>query len=195
MRIDDVDCIASHQGEYDGTGADGVLDVSNRQRCASFVAIRSDMCVRSIVRIPVHYNHSELSKENSKLLKINFQQQILNLDLKFYCLQNHVVTARKRSLRRLCSYTCLSVILFTGKGSASVHAGIADSSLLGADPPWEQTRRSRPPPGEQTYSGGRYPPRSRHPTGRRPNLHSACWEIRATSGRYASYWNAYLLRD
>ena len=21
---------------------------------------------------------------------------------------------------------------------------------------------------------------------------SACWEIRATSGRYASYWNAYL---
>ena len=23
-------------------------------------------------------------------------------------------------------------------------------------------------------------------------LRSACWEIRATSGRYASYWNVYL---
>ena len=62
----------------------------------------------------------------------------------------------KRSLRRLCFYTCLSVILCTG-GSVSVHAGIAD------------------PPREQT------PPCS------------ACWEIQPTSGRYASYWNAYLL--
>ena len=26
-----------------------------------------------------------------------------------------IITARKRSLRRLCFYTCLSVILFTGK--------------------------------------------------------------------------------
>ena len=25
-----------------------------------------------------------------------------------------------------------------------------------------------------------------------PHHHSACWEIRATSGRYESYWNAYL---
>ena len=25
-----------------------------------------------------------------------------------------------------------------------------------------------------------------------PLLRSACWEIRATSGQYASYWNAYL---
>ena len=62
MRIDDVDCITGHQREYDGAGSHGVLNVPDRQRCASFVAIRSDMCVRSIVRIPVHYNHSELSK-------------------------------------------------------------------------------------------------------------------------------------
>ena len=34
------------------------------------------------------------------------------------------------------------------------------------------------PPGTR----GRYP----------PPQHSACWEIRATSGRYASYWNAIL---
>ena len=51
-------------------------------------------------------------------------------------------------------------------------------------------------------------PQSRHPLGSHPlgaytpwadtpmqtrPLHSAYWEIRATSGRYASYWNAYLL--
>ena len=69
------------------------------------------------------------------------------------------VTARKRSLRRLCFYTCLSVILFTGGGgSASVHAGI-------------------------------HPARSRDPQ----YMRSACSEIRTTSGRYASYWNAVFL--
>ena len=66
-----------------------------------------------------------------------------------------IFIARKRSLRRLCFYKCLSVHS-GGGGSTSVHAGI---------PPHEQT----PPPGSR-----------------------ACWEIRSTSGRYASYWNAIL---
>ena len=41
-------------------------------------------------------------------------------------------------------------------------------------------------------------PRSRHPPpeedtpGEQTPQYSACWEIRATSGRYASYWNAIL---
>ena len=55
---------------------------------------------------------------------------------------HNVITVRKRSLRRLCFYTCLSVILFTGVGvSVKVHAGIHP---LGADTPspWGQT-----PPG------------------------------------------------
>ena len=30
------------------------------------------------------------------------------------------------------------------------------------------------------------------PLGADPPLRSACWEIRSTSGRYASYWNAIL---
>ena len=34
------------------------------------------------------------------------------------------------------------------------------------------------------------PPGSRHPPRADTPLHSACWEIRSTSGRYASYWNA-----
>ena len=44
----------------------------------------------------------------------------------------------------------------------------------GADPPWEQTAPETNTPPEDTP------------------LRSACWEIRATSGRYASYWNTYL---
>ena len=54
------------------------------------------------------------------------------------------------------------------------------------------------PQGPGTPSRTRHP-RSRHPLG--PGtplgadttpLHSACWEIRSTSRRYASYWNAIL---
>ena len=66
------------------------------------------------------------------------------------------------SLRRLCFYTRLSVILFTG--------GCLPSAYWDTPPDQRQT-----PPGVDT-------PQS-----------SACWEIRATSGQYASYWNAYLL--
>ena len=47
---------------------------------------------------------------------------------------------------------------------------------LGADTPQEQP----PPPRADTSPWSRYP------------LRSACWEIRATTGRHASYWNAYL---
>ena len=64
--------------------------------------------------------------------------------------------------------------------SASVHAGIRHPSWADSPPPQEQTPLWTDTPWEQT------PSRSRHP------LHSACWEIQATSGQYASYWNAYL---
>ena len=43
------------------------------------------------------------------------------------------------------------------------------------------------PPRAGTSPPGRYPPGQVHPPGS-----SACWEIRATSGRYAPYWNAFL---
>ena len=50
--------------------------------------------------------------------------------------------------------------------------------------------RGRHPPGAEPPSPGT---RDRHPPypGTDPQ-HSACWEIRATSGRYASYWNVIL---
>ena len=61
---------------------------------------------------------------------------------------------------------------------------------LGADTSLEQT------------PGSRHPSRSRHPQEQTPSTTpreqtppkcSACWEIRSTSGQYASYWNAMLL--
>ena len=58
-------------------------------------------------------------------------------------------------------------------------------------------------PTRQVHPLGRYtlrsgtPPRQVHPLAGTPQAgttprSSACWEIRATSGRYASYWNAFL---
>ena len=49
----------------------------------------------------------------------------------------------------------------------------------GQVPPWAGTH----PPGQV------HPPRQVHPPGS-----SACWEIRATSGWYVSYWNAFLCK-
>ena len=61
-------------------------------------------------------------------------------------------------------------------------------------PPQEQTPQEQTPP-EQTLKS-RHPPRadnpppkSRHPQSRHPHTHTH----RSTSGRYASYWNAFLV--
>ena len=65
----------------------------------------------------------------------------------------------------------------------SVHRGCLPQCMLGYTPPGADTPWSKQlSPGANTP-----PPRSSHPPS------SACWEIRPTSGRYASYWNAYLL--
>ena len=74
----------------------------------------------------------------------------------------------------------------------SVHGGGGLSHcILGYTP---RDQRQAPPPRDQRHAPPRDqrqapPPGSRHPQ------HSACWEIRATSGRYASYWNAILFHS
>ena len=88
----------------------------------------------------------------------------------------------------------------------SVHrGGCLSQCMLGYTPPGADTPspRSRNPPGadtawyqtpqEQTPPKSRHTPRSRPPLRSRHPLHSACREIRATKGRYASFWNAYLV--
>ena len=64
----------------------------------------------------------------------------------------------------------VSVILSTGEG--------LPQCMLGYTPP--------PPPRPRSDPRTRHPPRSRHPQEQTPRS-SACWEIWATSGRYASY--------
>ena len=93
-----------------------------------------------------------------------------------------------------------------GWGSASVHAGIP--TPLGADPPGpgrpprEQTHPPGPgrPPWEQTHHPppprpGRPPKRQKHPPRPLPTPREADSSIRSTSGRYLSYWNAFLSND
>ena len=74
----------------------------------------------------------------------------------------------------------------------SVHRGGLPQCMLGYTPP-EQTPPQTRPPGSRHPPGSRPPwadtppPRSRHPSPREADS-----SIRSTSGRYASYWNAFL---
>ena len=102
-----------------------------------------------------------------------------------------IITARKR---RLSFYTCHSV---HGRGLCLPQCMLGYTPPSRADTPQE---KSRPPradtptsPREQRLPLEQTPPsRSRHPLGADTLLRSACWEIRATRGRYVSHWNAYL---
>ena len=86
---------------------------------------------------------------------------------KLYCtISNiYIVTARKRSLRRLCFYTCLSVHWGGVPGQVHSRAGT---------PPGRYTPRADTPPWAGT------PPTTVHAG------------IRSISGRYASHWNVFL---
>ena len=78
-----------------------------------------------------------------------------------------------------------------------VHPQTKYTPLGPGTPPKPGTPPSGPgtPPGQGTPPRTRYnPPKTRYTPGTRYTHHgsTACWEIRATSGRYASYWNAFL---
>ena len=93
----------------------------------------------------------------------------------------------------------VSVILSTGGGvSASVHPGIPcrEQTPPGSRPPPEQTPPGSRDPQEHTPPGSRHQPQSRHPPGAdTPPPREADSGIRSTTGRYASYWNAFLSRN
>ena len=112
----------------------------------------------------------------------------------------------------------LSVSHSVHRGGVSQHAmgqmPPTPRKKLGRLPPSLQEETRKTPPSSRKKPGrlppssppprkkpGRLPPSSPPPrkkSGRPswktdpPPPSSACWEIRATSGRYASYWNAYL---
>ena len=81
----------------------------------------------------------------------------------------------------------------------SVQRGVCLSALLGYPPPQEQTPGTPPweqqtPPEADTPLGANTPPpcAADKTMEQTPPGSSACWEIQATSGRYTSYWNAFL---
>ena len=104
-----------------------------------------------------------------------------NLTCRFFTLSNwsyllalkcHIkfITARKRCL-----------------GQGNIFSSVCQEFCSQGESAWAGTLQGRNTPlGRYTPWAGT-PPRQVHPPGS-----SACWEIRATSGRYASYWNAFL---
>ena len=100
-------------------------------------------------------------------------------------LKGLLFTARKRRLRRLCVYTCLSVILFTGGGGSMCGRGHVwqggwvgvhgRGGMHGGGHAWWGACMAG---GGGAQGGG---------------MRGRYYEIRSMSGRYASYWNAFLL--
>ena len=120
---------------------------------------------------------------NLCLVTVSFFQKIAS------CSLNSVVTIHKRSCGKVMfSQACVKNSVRRGRGGVHPPLGSLPKCMLGYTPPRNQ--RKTPPgadtPREHTHPTGADTPRRRHP------LRSACWEIRATSGWYASYWNAFL---
>ena len=112
-----------------------------------------------------------------------------------YLLSSIFFTARKRSLGQGNIFSSASQE-FCSRG------GYLGRYPQAGTPPRQVPPRQVHPLGRSTHLG-RYtpcsgtPPRQvqplgRYPPGRYPPRSSTCWEIRPTSGRYASYWNAFL---
>ena len=131
-----------------------------------------------------------------------------------------LITARKGNLRRLCFYTCMSFcpqggvpgqvlpVRYTpGRYAPGQGTPQAGTPRAGTTPRQVPPRQVHPP--KQVHPLGRYTPLGRYsprqvPPGRYPSwagtppwagsppatVHAG---IQSTSGRYASYWNAFLL--
>ena len=133
----------------------------------------------------------------------------------------HLITTRKRTLRRLYFYTCLSVILFTGGCVSRPHPrgrlGSLPGGCLGPHPGggwgsgWGGVQAhnqgvSRPTPGGGCVQAHTWGGVSRLTPGRvQTQAHGGCIPACTEAdtpptpaygcccGRYASYWNAFLL--
>ena len=88
------------------------------------------------------------------------------------------------------SVACVKNSVHRG-GTSSGTPQVGTPNPPGQVPPWSHTPWAFTPLG--MYTPHRYTPGQVHPPGRYTPRTSTCWEIWATSGRYASYWNAFLL--
>ena len=129
---------------------------------------------------------------------------IFDLSLVLHLLKILVITARKRSLQRLCFYTCLSVILFTGRGvhgrrrawvgvcvGRGGHAWQGGMCGRGVCMAGGMYGRGACVAGGQAWQGGVHGRGCMGVHGREPP--DTVRYGRSMRGRYASYWNAFLL--
>ena len=111
-------------------------------------------------------------------IKVNTEKYNMN------SCSDYLVTGRNEVVAKVI-FLHLSVIHSVHRGGGCLSA-CWDTTPPGADPPGADIPQSRHPPGADTPPWSS-PPGSRHPPW---EAHSS---IRSTSGRYASYWNAFLL--
>ena len=112
-------------------------------------------------------------------MKIKRLVRILVSDTRRNVRSGRIFTARKRSLGQgnIFSSVCQEFCSY---------GGVCLSACWDTTPPG-----SRHPPPEQVPQE-QAPPKQAVPLGADPHPSSVCWEVRSTSGRYASYWNAIL---
>ena len=116
-----------------------------------------------------------------------------HLFAKFELVCQLLVTAGKRSLGK---------VIFLHLSCHSVHRGWSTwpgtpplgRYTLGRYPPGQVHPLAGTPPRQVHLPWARYTPLAGTPPWQvtPPPRSSSCWEIWATSGRYASYWNAFL---
>ena len=100
-------------------------------------------------------------------------------------LHQHKIVRLLPPVNEVCEgYVFTRVCLSTG--------GVPGQVPPGQVSPQAGTPQAGTPLGQVHPQGPGTPPQAGAPPGTRYTRSSACWEIRATSGRYASYWNAFL---
>ena len=115
-------------------------------------------------------------------------------------IKNNMITARKRSLGQGNTFSSVCQE-FCSQGGGSTWADTPPGQVpppMQVHPPGRYTPPGQDPPPQQVHLPGQVHPLSRYtqlvrnPPSRYTPQSSTCWEIWATSGRYASYWNAFL---
>ena len=137
--------------------------------------------------------HAVVSNESLFLQKVICHCHITGLQVddlqanEYNILHKIIVTARKRSLRRLCFYTCLSV-----RGGGGVRGGGWGMCMAGGIHGWWGACMA----GGVCMAGGGACVAGGHAWHACPHPRQILQDtvIRSMSGRYASYWNAFLLK-
>ena len=105
-----------------------------------------------------------------------------------------IITARKQNLGQGNVFTCICHSVHKGKGSLS-RRGLLDREALDRGPVERGTPEQRPP--EQRPLLDRDPPWTETPSGQRPPSEQRPSQTdtpcTVKNGRYASYWNVFLL--